>query len=308
VSVSAPEALFALDGGRFVPSEHTRGPWDPRHQHGGPVAALVARAVEAEVGSGFTVTRLTIELQRPVPLTPLAVTAQVTKPGRRVVRAEVAVATEDETVVQATAVAIRHADLPVGGEAPDDGRATVPGPGPDDGVPSWAQRPRAEGAERGDPASFDPSPAEAAEEAAVSGPPDLSGFGVIDEGPVFHRTGMDVRIVAGQPGEPGPARAWFRLARPVVAGEEPSGVQRAAATADFSNGLSWVLPYERWIFVNPDLTVHLARPPEGDWIALDAHTLVSDEGTAMAEGTLYDRAGRLGRSAQSLILEARVAP
>jgi acyl-CoA thioesterase len=270
VSSPEPEALFAPDGGRFVPSEHTRGPWDPRHQHGGPVAALVARAVEAEVGSGFTVTRLTIELQRPVPLAPLTATAQVTKPGRRVVRAEVAVATEDETVVQAAAVAIRHADLPVGNEAPDDGRATVPEPGPDGGVPL--------------------------------------GFGVIDEGPVFHRTGMDVRIVAGEPGRAGPARAWFRLARPVVAGEEPTGLQRAAAAADFSNGLSWALPYERWIFVNPDLTVHLARPPEGEWILLDARTLVSDQGTAMAEGTLYDRNGQLGRSVQSLILEPRVAP
>jgi acyl-Coa thioesterase superfamily protein/acyl-CoA thioesterase superfamily protein len=268
VSSPEPEPLFTPDGGRFVPSEHTRGPWDPHHQHGGPVAALVARAAEAEVGSGFTVTRLTIELQRPVPLSPLTVTAQVTKPGRRVVRVEVAVEADDETVVQATAVAIRHADLPVGDDAPDDGRTTVPGPGPDVGT--------------------------------------SLGFGVV-EGPVFHSTGMEVRIVAGQPGRPGPKRAWFRLARPVVAGEEPSGLQRAAAAADFSNGLSWMLPYERWVFLNPDLTVHLARPPEGKWIALDATTLVSDQGTALAEGILYDRAGRLGRSAQSLILESRVA-
>ncbi len=269
-----PEPLYVLDGGRFVPSEHTRGPWDPRHQHGGPPAALVARAVEAEVGSGFTVTRLTIELQRPVPLTPLTVTAQVTKPGRRVVRTEVAAATEDETVVQATAVAIRRADLPVGHDAPDDGRTGVPGPGPETGVPL----------------GFGPEGGEASE---------------ADEGSAFHRTGMDVRIVAGQPGGAGPARAWFRLARPLVGGEEPTGLQRAAAAADFCNGLSWVLPYERWIFVNPDLTVHLARPPDGEWIALDARTLLSDQGTAMAEGTLYDAAGHLGRATQSLILEPR---
>jgi hypothetical protein len=269
VSSPEPEPLFVPDGGRLVPSEHTRGPWDDRHQHGGPAAALAARAVEAEVGSGFTVTRLTIELQRPVPIAPLTVTSQVTKPGRRVVRAEVTIAAGDETVVVARAVAIRHADLPVGDEAPDDGRATVPEPGPEHGT--------------------------------------SLGFGVINEGPVFHRTGMDIRIVAGEPGRPGPKRAWLRLARPVVAGEEPSGLQRAAAAADFGNGLAWVLPYERWIFVNPDLTIHLARRPQGEWIALDATTLVSDEGTAMAEGVLYDRAGRLGRSAQSLILESRVA-
>jgi Thioesterase-like superfamily len=116
---------------------------------------------------------------------------------------------------------------------------------------------------------------------------------------------MDVRVVAGAADVAGPARAWFRLRRPVVGGEEPSGLQRAAAAADFGNGVSSVLPYDRWIFVNPDLTVHLARPPQGEWIALDANTLVSDEGTAIAEATLYDSAGRLGRSVQSLILERR---
>src|SRR5690606_12736715 len=101
--VPESEPLFTPNAGRLVPSAHTRGPWDPQAQHGGPVAALVARAAEAEVGAGFTVTRLTIELQRPVPLEPLTVAARVTKPGRRVVRAEVdvAVAAGGDTVVRA---------------------------------------------------------------------------------------------------------------------------------------------------------------------------------------------------------------
>ncbi|HEY8526059.1 MAG TPA: thioesterase family protein [Acidimicrobiales bacterium] len=263
------EPLFTPDAGRLVPSAHTRGPWDPQAQHGGPVAALVARAAEAEVGAGFTVTRLTIELQRPVPLEPLTVAARVTKPGRRVVRAEVdvAVAAGGDTVVRAAAVGVRHADIPLGADAPDDGRTAVPEPGPEAGAPLT--------------------------------------FGDQDEGEAFHLTGMDVRIVGGEPGRPGPARAWFRLRRPVVAGEEPSGLQQAAAAADFCNGLSWVLPYERWTFVNPDLTVHLARRAQGEWICLDAHTVPSDAGTAFAEAELYDRAGRLGRAAQSLILEPR---
>lgn len=264
------EPLFTPDDGRFVPSGHTRGPWDPRAQHGGPAAALVARAVEGEVGAGFTVTRFTIELLRPVPLAPVAVTARVTKPGRRVVRVDVELSADDETVVRGNALAVRHGDLPVGADAPDDGRTTVPEPGPEVGT--------------------------------------ALGFGIEDEGPVFHRTGMDVRIVVGEPNRPGPARAWFRLRRPVVAGEEPSPLQRTAAAADFCNGLSWILPFERWSYVNPDLTVHLARRADGEWIALDARTVLSDQGTAMAEAELYDRAGRLGRAAQSLILEPRMAP
>ena len=69
-------------------------------------------------------------------------------------------------------------------------------------------------------------------------------------------------------------------------GEQPSGVQRAAAAADFGNGISWVLPFEQWIFLNPDLTLHLARPPVGEWIGLDAFTLPSDQGMAMAESAV----------------------
>ena len=56
----------------------------------------------------------------------------------------------------------------------------------------------------------------------------------------------------------------------VVAGEQPSGVQRAAAAADFGNGVSGGLPYDRFTFINPDLTIHLLRPPVGEWIGMRA--------------------------------------
>ena len=39
-------ALFEIDGEQVVATELSRGPWDPRHCHGGPVSALLARAVQ----------------------------------------------------------------------------------------------------------------------------------------------------------------------------------------------------------------------------------------------------------------------
>jgi Thioesterase-like superfamily len=258
--------LYTQRGIDFVPSEHTRGPWDPRHQHGGAVAALVARAAEQTAGDGFALTRLTLELMRPVPLETLAVDVAVPRPGRRVIGIDVSLSAgdlEEVEVVRAHAVAIRRSDLPTG-----EGHRSFLEPGPEAGV------------ER----SF-----------------------VFEDGglPAFHRTGMEVRFVGGGAGQPGPAKAWFRLRRPVVEGEEPTGVQRAAAAADFGNGVSWVLPPDRWIFVNPDLTLHLARPPQGEWIGLDAVTLPSDQGMALAESAVYDEHGRLGRAAQSLLLQPR---
>src|SRR5947199_377466 len=64
------EALFVPEGERFLPTELCRGPWSPDAQHGGPPAALLARAVERlGGGDGMQVARLTVELLRPVPAT-----------------------------------------------------------------------------------------------------------------------------------------------------------------------------------------------------------------------------------------------
>ncbi|MGB2710551.1 MAG: acyl-CoA thioesterase domain-containing protein, partial [Conexibacter sp.] len=80
------EAIYVPDGpDRFAPTERARGPWDPGAQHGGAPAALLARALERVDGVGpMAIVRVTYELLRPVPLTPLSVRTQVTRPGRRV--------------------------------------------------------------------------------------------------------------------------------------------------------------------------------------------------------------------------------
>ena len=80
-----PDAFYEADGERLVPSELTRGPWDPGAQHAGPPSALVARAIERfEARAGLRVGRITLEILRPVPLAPLSVAARVVRPGRSV--------------------------------------------------------------------------------------------------------------------------------------------------------------------------------------------------------------------------------
>ena len=39
------DAFYVPDGDRYAATEHTRGPWSPQHQHGGPPAALIAHVV-----------------------------------------------------------------------------------------------------------------------------------------------------------------------------------------------------------------------------------------------------------------------
>jgi hypothetical protein len=121
----------------------------------------------------------------------------------------------------------------------------------------------------------------------------------------FPDDACDLRFARGAYRAPGPAVAWIRLAVPVVAGEEPGGLQRTLAAADFGNGVSAVLDWERQVFINPDLTVHLERDPVGEWICLDAETTVGADGTGQATSTLYDEQGRIGRAVQALYVDGR---
>jgi acyl-CoA thioesterase len=111
---------------------------------------------------------------------------------------------------------------------------------------------------------------------------------------------MELRFLEGS-WSPGPAVVWFRLAHPLVEGEEPSPAMRAAAAADFGNGVSSALRFDgSWLFVNTDLTVALHRPPRGEWIALDARTVVQPGGVGLALSTLHDREGPIGTGQQTL--------
>jgi hypothetical protein len=115
---------------------------------------------------------------------------------------------------------------------------------------------------------------------------------------------VEWRLVAGGFAEPGPCTAWTRLREPLVPDEEPSGLQRVLAVADSGNGLSSELPIT-WLFINPELTVHLHREPIGEWVCVDATTTVSPGGAGLATTALSDDAGPVGVGAQALLVAPR---
>ena len=92
---------------------------------------------------------------------------------------------------------------------------------------------------------------------------------------------------------------------PLVAGEEPSPLQRLVAAADFGNGTSAALPWDEYVFINPDLTLYIDRPPGGEWICLDARTIIPADGVGIAESVIYDTEGRVGRAIQALLVGPR---
>jgi Thioesterase-like superfamily len=263
--VSAPTtqpAFFVPDGERFVATESTRGPWSREHQHGGPPAALLTRALERLAGDGLLLTRVTFDYIRPVPIAALAVTAETVRTGNKVRRLRAALTTADGTpVVHASAVALRTAPV-LPSTLGEDG----PAPRPPD---------------RSAPFQFEFFP-------------DTIGY----------HTAMETRIAAGTWGK-GPVTAWMRPRVPLVDGEPMSPLQRLMSAVDSASGVAVVLEPAHYTFVNADLTVGLHRPPEGDWIGLDAATVAEAHGVGLTRARLWDERGAFGVSLQCCLAESR---
>lgn len=150
-------------------------------------------------------------------------------------------------------------------------------------------------------------PAEAlAATAPPPGPEQGSGAGFFptEEEHGYH-TGMEVSFISGEFMEQGPATVWLRMRAPLVAGEEPTPLQRLLIAADVGNGVSSTLDFRRFLFLNVELTVHLERLPAGEWVCLDAVTLPQPSGVGIAESVLFDGRGRLGRAVQTLLIAVR---
>lgn len=78
------KAFFTTEDGKwFSPTEFSRGPWHIDHCHAGPPSGLAARAME-RLQPHKRLTRLTVDLIRPVPHAGFRVAAKLTRKGRTV--------------------------------------------------------------------------------------------------------------------------------------------------------------------------------------------------------------------------------
>jgi len=126
------------------------------------------------------------------------------------------------------------------------------------------------------------------------------------DGPTsFARDAMEIRFAAGTFWDVGPAFAWFRVRVPILAGEPITQLQRLAAAGDFGNGIGAAVSWGTHVFINPDLTIYAERPPDGDWVGLDAESRLVPDGTGVSDSVLYDERGRVGRAQQSLYVARR---
>ena len=104
-----PGYVFEVDGDVAVPTELARGPWSPHAQHGGAPSALLAGQLERfDLGSATFPARFTLELMRPVPLTPLRIELRTIRPGKKVQLVQGSLFSGDNEVVRATLLRLRE--------------------------------------------------------------------------------------------------------------------------------------------------------------------------------------------------------
>jgi hypothetical protein len=231
---------------------------------------LLARAVEQHpTNRPVQVTRLTVDFIRAAPLLPVSTPTRILRAGKTTEILEAEISANGEVYARATAMRFRLADLPVTDEAPryGHGRPMV--------LPSAEEIPSTDGLDQDNADAF---------HMALEMRPNLAS-----DGPAI----------------------WFRMCNPLVEGEALTPFVRTAIVADWTYAVPIVhralsgheMEDERSLSaINPDTSINLHRPTEGEWVCLDAHVYYGDLGAGTAVAQLFDLRGPIGHASQSLLI------
>jgi hypothetical protein len=265
--MSGAESLFVRDGDQYVGTSATRGGWYDNEQSGGAVLALLGHVLEdVATLSAMSLTRLTVDIVRPVPVgAPLHVATRIVREGKKIQVVDLTVVADDIETTHARALRIRDLDLT-----------------PYDGVPVSTST---------------------ANPAALLPPPERFESVEHREGVAeFLQTGAELRRTVGP--IDGMHAVWCRLRVPVVAGEPTRASSRAAVMLDLVNLLGVDLDRSQATSINPDVSGHMSRGPVGEWVALSGNTYYSPTtGHGVSTALMSDEAGVFGTTSTSQIVQ-----
>ena len=116
---------------------------------------------------------------------------------------------------------------------------------------------------------------------------------------------IEWRFVHGAFDALGPATLWARPRIALLHGEASHALDRLLIVLDSANGVSAELPLRDWSFVPIDLQLSLHREPAGEWIGIDAHSVIDASGIGTARTLAFDASGSCGRSLHTLFVRRR---
>ena len=249
--------------GHFQANAPARGPWSVDHCHAGPVAGLIARALEHSLPEK-ALTRMTLDLVRPIPMAGFQITTAVDRNGRTLGQARVKLTDMDgNTCVTGSSMHMARGDfasMPTAPVTPLKRDDAVAGP-----------TPLARG-KHGEPSFTD-----FIEVAYPDGAPDKSVNSF------------------------GPTKLWMKTPH-LLAGETPSTAQRLCPLADCGNGISRNASFYDITFMNTDLTIHFHRETDADWFLSDCVSHWQRTGIGLAQAVLSDDGGPVATALQTILL------
>ncbi len=102
------DSIYRIDGNRVISSPHAAGPWNPHMQHGSAPSALVTWLAEQQpTSSPMVVSRVTVDLMRPVPVAPLTYEIEVLREGRKIQLVGIRLLSNGTVVTNATVLKVR---------------------------------------------------------------------------------------------------------------------------------------------------------------------------------------------------------
>jgi hypothetical protein len=261
--------LFTSDGDYFIPTDRARGPWSPDTLHGSPVAALIAFCVEQHLR------------QSSQPATNLAGQLRIARQTIDLFRPVPygCLSVEVEPVRQGRRLAVFQARLSCEGKLLT--QATT-----------LCLRSNVEsGAVGANYTSEPPTPPED----AIADRVDRAGNRWVS-----YPGTLEMRHLVPPGGEQAPL-VWIRSNAPVLEEAALSPAVQAAGIADFVSPFANMQP-GRSGYVNADITMHLHRPPVGDWHYLRIVSRGAADGVATAQAVLGDRTGAYGASSAASLI------
>ena len=245
----------------FAATDYCRGPWNPLTLHGGPVVGLLAHAAESLIAPDAGLACTRLTVEMFAPV-PLALLSV----EARIIKPGRRTMVIDSTIAHGGVVIARASSLWARSEGT---------PAPSGDAPRW------------------PRPDTNNEPRAGN------EFDYPDPG--FNCDTCDLRYVQGSHEMPGSGVSWIRLNSPLVDGEVTSPLAMAATVSDLAAAAGWEPAPNGNHYINPDVTLQLARMPIGRWIAIEAQVEHGATGTALLTSRLFDDVGAFGRVLQSLV-------
>jgi hypothetical protein len=248
-------ALLVETPAGLVPSNGAAGFWGRTTLAGQVVSGVVGRAVERGGGdSSWRVARLTVDLVRMTTFANLQVSTSVVHTSRRITVVEAVIEQDKRVVARGTGLLVKRVGPAVANRV---WSAAVSMPPPPETFPDARDR------------LLDGLVAFAGDDRdGVSDPDRWSS-------------------------EDKPKYLWWDLDHELVAGEQMSPLTRAAFLADTANPLTgWGTDGLK--VINADVTLTLARDPEGTVLGLEARDYLPGHGATTATAVMHDRRGPIG--------------